>query len=227
MWQGRGCRGSRARTAARTKNLQFQCSGTDTVIDIDREEDNKQTETEGEGKGERGSGRASAAWGCDNVYRNHTKNRRRWAKVFHRSQRQRFSANFLASFCLMFFPSLSLSASRRRRVGAGVWQGATDVVIEFASSSIKWRKLLACGIELGGVACAFFICLSHCSIQVQFAPFNPNRHAHRPHVQATLQYRCLALFAAGPLFLTVCEMKVTCHGVAKKREREMERGERR
>lgn len=45
MWQREG---SRRRRAARTKNLQFQCSGTDTVIDIDREEDSKQTETEAE-----------------------------------------------------------------------------------------------------------------------------------------------------------------------------------
>jgi len=54
-----------------------------------------------------------------------------WLKV----DCQRFSAIFFASF-----------SGNRGREFPGV---RSHVVIEFASSSIKWRKLLASGIELG------------------------------------------------------------------------------
>lgn len=143
-------------------------------------------------------------------------------KSFPQKPKATFFHKFLSKFLpYVFFPSVPADegrAGRGRRGGqcrGWLWQGATDVVIEFASSSIKWRKLLASGIQLGGVACAFFICLSQCSIQ--FAPLPLPRPP--PACPSYTTVRCLALFAAGPLFLTVCEMKVTCHGVAKK-ERE-------
>lgn len=88
-------------------------------------------------------------------------------------------------------------------------EGPTDVVIEFASSSIKWRKLLACGNELGAphVHFSYVYRSVQYNLPLSLCPHTP------PQSRASTTARCLALFARPePLFLTVCETKVTWEG---------------
>lgn len=130
---------------------------------------------------------------------------------------QKPKATFFRKFLSNFLPYVFFSHCCRRRSsrkGAGRvrgegWRGPTDVVIEFASSSIKWRKLLACGNELGAPHVHFSYVYR--SVQYNFplslCSLTP------PPSRASTTARCLALFARPePLFLTVCETKVTLGG---------------